>query len=33
MQGCTYQKYYLKINLFLFSKLKFMYIKDLKNID
>ena len=28
MQGCTYQKYYLKINFFLFLKLSFMYIKD-----
>jgi hypothetical protein len=32
MQGCTYYKYYLKIYIFLFSKIKFIYIKDKKKI-
>jgi len=27
MQNYTYYKYYLEINIFLFSKIKFIYIK------
>ena len=28
MQNYTYYKYYLKIDIFLFSKINFIYIKD-----
>jgi len=32
MQGYIYQKYYLKINIFYFKKIKFLYTKDKKKI-
>ena len=32
MQGYTYYKYYLKINFFLFSEIKFNYTKYFKKI-